>query len=159
MPVNTIARTKLKEFKFRCEINGFEAALVQEFDPGKRTIASVEHSGAGQNHPDKEPGMMTYDPCVLRHVVPVDGVGRIYFETWMNECQDALTGNGLPVDQCRRNFSMYELDNEGHPVRVWEFKHAFPTGFTGGNRSALTLDQNVIDEIELTYISREVREI
>lgn len=159
MPVNTIAHSKLKEFKFRVEVNGFEAAFVQEFDPGKRTIASVEHSGAGQNHPDKEPGMLSYDPAVLRNVVPVDGPGRTFFENWMNECQDAASGNGLPVEQCRRNFSMYELNSEGNPVRVWEFYHAFPTGFTPGNRSALTADANVIDEIELTYISREMREL
>lgn len=159
MPVNTIAHTKLKEFKFRLEMNGFEAAFVQEFDPGRSTIATVEHAGAGQNHPDKEPGMLAFEPATLRTVVPVDGPGRLFFHTWMRECQDAMTGNGLPAEACRRNFSMYELNSQGHPVRVWEFYHAFPSGDTPGNRNALTTDQNVIEEIELTYISREVREL
>ena len=159
MPVNTIARSKVKEFKFRLEVNGFESAFVQEFDPGASNVASVEHAGAGQNHPDKEPGMLTFDNAVIRNVVPVDGPGRTFFQEWMNQCQDALTGNGLSVEACRRNFSMYELDNLGHPVRVYEFFHAFPIKITPGNRSAMTTDKNVIDEIELAYIAREMREV
>ncbi|MGC8718129.1 MAG: phage tail protein [bacterium] len=147
----------LKDFKFRVEINGLECALVQEFDPGARTHGVSEHAGGGQNFVVKEAGMIKYADAVLKMVVPVEGPGKRYFDEWMNQAQDPATGNGLSRKEYQRNFSVFELDNDGAPVRVWEYYMAFPSHHNPGNRSALSIDKNVIEEIHITYSYRKMR--
>lgn len=150
---------RVKEFKFRVEVNGFPVALVEEFDPGERTIAVVESNGAGQNHPVKEAGMLKYGNAKLRNVVPTEGEGKIFWERAMNMAQDPNTGNGMAPSGYWFNFSMYELDNEGNPVRATEFYQAFVCDYKMGNRSAMTQDKNAIEEVEMAYTDRETREI
>lgn len=159
MPTDAIAVPRLKEFKFRLEVNGFPAAMVEEFDPGARTIAVVESAGAGQNFPIKEAGMMKFDHAVCRNVVPTDGAGKTFWEKQMNLAQDPSTGNGSAPGVYWFNFTMYELDNSGNPVRAWEFFQAFVSSYKLGNRSAMTQDKNVIEEVELAYSSRIQRSI
>lgn len=159
MPTEAIAVSRLKEFKFRVEINGFPVALVQDFDPGQRSIAVVESAGAGQNHPVKEAGMMSFGNAILKNVVPTEGMGKTFWENEMNRAQDPATGNGSPPSAYWFNFSMYELDNAGNPVTAYEFYQAFVTSLKPGNRSAVTKDKNVIEEVEIAYTSRQKRSI
>jgi len=151
------AITVLKDFKFRVEINGLECALVQEFNPGSRSHGVAEHAGGGQNFTVKEAGMIKYNDAVLKMVVPIEGPGKRYFYDWMNQAQDPSTGNGLSPKEYRRNFSVYEEDNSGTPVRVWEYYMAFPSSFDLGNKSAHSVDKNVIDEIRITYSYYKMR--
>jgi hypothetical protein len=154
MPTDAIAYPRLKEFKFRVEINGYPAALVSEFDPGAETIAITEHAGAGQNHPVKEAGMVKFANAILKGVVPIDGPGGTYFQQWIDACQDVKTGDGGRPQQYYRNFSMYELDPTGNPSRTWEFKQGFIAEYKLGNRNSLSQDKDVIEEVDIAYTSR-----
>jgi phage tail-like protein len=151
------ALNRLKEFKFRVEINGYPAALCHEFNPGERTHGITSHAGAGQNHVSKEVGMMSFGNCVMRQVVPLEGPGRQYFDIWMNQGQDPVSGNGGKPTDYQRNFTMYELDPAGNPSRAWEYKKAFPVRHVPGNRNAQSENADVVEEIELAYTERELR--
>lgn len=150
------AYAAMKTFKFRLEINGFEAALVQEFSPGDRTHGVTMHAGAGQNHPTKEVGMLHYGNCTLRSIVPLNGPGREFIEEWANVCQDPATGNGQLPAMYRKNFTLYEETPDGGPARVWEYKRGFPVRVSLGQRSSLS-DADVIEEMELAFDERHLR--
>lgn len=151
MAEDNYAFNRLKEFKFRFEVNGLVAARVQECNPGKQTISVTEHAGAGQNHPFPEPGGMKFGKLVLKVVVPDSGNGGMYFSNWMQLCQDAQTGNGAPISACFRNCSLYEMDNAGISVRTTEFYYAFVSEQGTINKVSTAWDKDVIDEIEITY--------
>jgi len=148
---------RLKEFKFRFEINGLAVALVKEFNPGKRTHGVTEHAGAGQNFPCKEAGMLKYENAVLKTVVPVDSTGRDYFEEWANLVQDPKTGNGMMPALYKRVGSLYELKPTGEPSRVWMFYGMFPVDYDLGNRSSESADKDVIEEIHFAYSYRTMK--
>ncbi len=157
MPTDACAINRLKEFRFRLEINGYPSALCRGFNPGDRSHGVTEHAGAGQNYPCKEVGMIRYGNATLRQIVPLEGPGRIYFEQWMNLGQDANTGNGEIPAKYMKNMSLYELDPNGDPSRVWEFKRAFPVNYSLGNRDSLAEASDVIEEISIAYTKREMR--
>jgi hypothetical protein len=157
MPTTACAIPRLKDFKYRVEINGLEAAAVQEFEPGTRTHGVTVHSGAGQNHVCKEVGMIGFSNAVLRSVVPVDGPGRIYWEDWMDQAQDPATGNGGMPAQYQRNFSVFELAPNGSPSRVWEYIKGFPVSFKVNAKSSLDDSTDVLEFVEIAYNRREVR--
>lgn len=147
----------LPEFKFRFEINGMTAAWVQECNPGAANIAVREHQGAGQNHPFPEPGGLTFEKLILKLVVPDTGKGGLYFWNWLTECQDALTGNGLPISACFRNGSLYEMANEGTNERITEYYYMFVTKVGTANKVSNSWDKNVIDEVELKFARKYER--
>lgn len=157
MPTTACAIPRLKDFKYRVEINGLEAALVQEFEPGTRTHGVTVHSGAGQNHVCKEVGMIGFSNCVLRTVVPVDSEARLYIENWMDQGQDPITGNGGMPAKYQRNFSVFELAPDGSPSRVWEYTKAFPVSYKVNAKSSLDDSTDVLEFMELAYNKREVR--
>ena len=146
--------SRLKEFKYRFEVNGLNAATVAEVNIGSANIAVTNHAGAGQNHPVPEPGGLTYDKLILKLVVPDDGQGGLYFSQWRDQCQDSQTGNGAPISACMRNCSLYEMANQGTNARVTEFYGAFITKQGTANKVSTAWDKDVIDEIEITYASR-----
>jgi len=156
MATDATAINRLKEFKFRVEINGYPAALCHEFNPGERTHGITTHAGAGQNYPVKEVGMIQYGNCTMRQVVPLEGPGRTYFDNWLNQGQNPLTGNGGKPSEYQRNFSMYELDPAGNPSRIWEYKGGFPVRQVPGNRNAQSENADVIEEIEIAYSWRDL---
>lgn len=159
MPTDAIASAKVKIWKYRVEVNGLPAYLVEEFDPGKRSIAVVESAGAGQNYADKEAGMMKFDNAKLKNTLPVDGPGKMFWATQMDKAQDPRTGNGLPPTSYRFNFTMYELDNAGNPIRAWEYHQAFVADYTPGQKNSLTTDKNAMEEVEIAYNYYVPREI
>jgi hypothetical protein len=157
MPVQACAIPRLKDFKYRVEINGLEAALVQEFEPGTRTHGVTVHSGAGQNHVCKEVGMIGFSNCVLRTVVPVEGEARNYWESWLDSAQDPSTGNGGMPAKYQRNFSVFELAPDGSPSRVYEYYKGFPVSFKVNAKSSLDDSTDVLEFVEIAYNRREVR--
>jgi hypothetical protein len=157
MPVQACAIPRLKDFKYRVEINGLEAALVQEFEPGTRTHGVTVHSGAGQNHVCKEVGMIGFSNCVMRTVVPVDSDARLYIENWMDQAQDPATGNGGMPAKYQRNFSVFELGPDGTPSRCWEYTKAFPVSYKVNAKSSLDDSTDVLEFMEMAYNKREVR--
>lgn len=159
MPTEACAIPRLKDFKYRVEINGLEAAIVQEFEPGTRTHGVTVHAGAGQNHVCKEVGAVGFSNAVLRGVVPVDGEMRLYWEEWMDSAQDPETGNGGMPKQYQRNFSVYELKPDGSPSRVWEYYKAFPVSYKVNAKSSLDDSQDVLEYVEITYNRRNIRSL
>jgi hypothetical protein len=157
MPTTACAIPRLKDFKYRVEINGLEAALVQEFEPGTRTHGVTVHSGAGQNHVCKEVGMIGFSNCVMRTVVPIGSDQRLYFEQWLNEAQNPDTGNGGMPAKYQRNFSVFELGPAGDPVRCWEYYRGFPVSYKVNAKSSLDDSTDVLEFIEITYNKRNVR--
>ena len=143
--------TALKEFKYRLEINGLNAAVITEAHIGKRSISVVERAGAGQNHATKEPGGMKYANLVLKTVVPDSGPGGLFFYNWMNMCQDAQSGYGQPISACYQNLTLYEMDNTGVDQRITEVWEAFVVDDGTANKVSLAFDKDVIDEIEIAY--------
>ena len=159
MATDALASAKVKVWKYRVEVDGLPAYLVEEFDPGKRSIAVVECAGAGQNYADKEAGMMQFDNAKLKTVLPVDGPGKMFWSKKMDMAQDPSSGNGLPPSGYRFNFTMYELDNASNPVRAWEYHQAWVCDHTPGQKNSLTRDKNAIEEVEIAYnyyIPREI---
>lgn len=159
MATESKALPRAKEFKFRVEINGFPVALIESFNPGKKTIGVSEAYGAGMNHSYKEAGMLRFDTATLTNTVPLEGAGRRFWEDWMINCQNAKTGNGGNPEDYMQDFSCYEMDNTGTPFRVMEFYGGFISDYDVGDKSASSVDKNVIEKIEITYQSREVRYI
>jgi len=157
MPVEACSISRMKAYKFRLEINGLPAALIQEFDPGDRTHGVSVHAGAGQNYVCKEVGMISYGNCTLHMVVPLDGPGRVFLNDWMDLCQDPATGNGEVPSKYMKDFSLYELDPTGSPSRVWEFKRGFPVKHSIAHRSAFADGTDLIETLEITYAKREMR--
>lgn len=157
MASNTGSFSRLKEFKFRVEVNGFDALYVQEFNIGKRSISVTEHAGAGQNHPTKEAGGLKFENAVLRHVVPCEGEGGKFFLEKMKIAQDAATGNGQMPSAYKFTFSCYENNPTDSPVRIWTFIGAFVVGDATNNKSSLGFDKDVIDEVEIAYDRIEER--
>ena len=157
MPVTASAIPRLKDFKYRVEINGLEAAMVQEFEPGTRTHGVTVHSGAGQNHVAKEVGMIGFSNCVMRTIVPVNGDARTYIEDWLNQAQDPTTGNGGYPAQYQRNFSVFELDPKGNPSRVWSYEQGFCTSYKVNAKSSLDDSNDVLEFMEIAYNRRTVK--
>ena len=157
MPVTADGIPRLKDFKYRVEINGLEAAVVQEFEPGTRTHGVTVHSGAGQNHVSKEVGMVGFSNAVLRTVVPIDGGGRVYWENWMDQAQDPITGNGGIPAVYQRNFSVFEMDPTGTPSRVWEYYQAFPVSYKTNAKSSLDDTNDVLEFVEIAFSRRDLR--
>lgn len=155
MPVESHSLPKMKNFKFRVEFNGLPSFLVEEFDPGERTIGVAKSAGGGQNHVSKEGGFLEYGNATLRMVVPVEGQSLRFWDNWMDEIQDPKTGNGKFPSQYRRNFSLYEAGPDGVDVRVHEFIRAFPVRKRLGNKKAG--DENVIEELHIEYEYYEER--
>lgn len=156
MTTEACAIPRAKEFKYRVEFNGLPVSLCAEFDPGERTHGVTEHMGAGQNFACKEVGHIKFANAHMKMVVPLEGEGRDFWESWMDQAQDPSTGNGGMPANYRRNFSMYELKPDGNPSRVWEFYGAFPVSYKPGNRSSQG-DKDVIDDISIAYAWREMR--
>jgi|GEM_PF-1998037 len=159
MPAESSSIPRLQEFKYRVEFNGLPYFLVQEFDSGERNIGVTKHAGGGQNYASKEAGFMEYHPAILKMIVPISGDGKLFWEKWMNDIQDPKTGNGKPASQYRRNFSLYELGNDGNAVKVWEFYRAWPSAYRPGNRHSMQKDKDLIIEIHVEYEYREEREL
>jgi hypothetical protein len=159
MAVETRVIPRAKDFKYRVEFNGLPVALVQKFSPGKRTHGITHHAGAGQNFPSKEVGMITYEPCTLELVVPIEGDGVDFFETWMNQGQDPETGNGGMPSQYQRNFSVLELKPDGTPFRVWEFYRAQPVTDDPGKHDSLAKDKDLLEEVHIEYEWRKLRNL
>jgi hypothetical protein len=157
MPIEACVIPRLKDFKYRVEINGLEAAMVQEFEPGTRTHGVTVHAGAGQNHVCKEVGMIGFSNALMRTVVPAEGQGRTYWEEWMDQGQDPMTGNGLMPKQYMRNFSVFELAPDGSPARVWEYYRGFPVSFKVNAKNSLDDSKDVIEYVEIAYTRRDVR--
>lgn len=151
MASTAVVIPRLKDFKYIVEINGLEAALVQEFDPGVRTHGVTVHSSAGMNYVAKEVGMIGFSNCVLRTVVPAEGEGRNYWELWMNQGQDPTTGNGLLPKQYRRDFNVFELKPDGVPCRVWYYVQGFPVSLKTNAKSSLDDSTDVIEFVEIAY--------
>lgn len=159
MATEAFASEKLKEFKFRIEINGFIAAYVQEFDAGSTETGVISYAGAGQNFPVNEAGMLKFSPAVLRHVVAANGPGQLFFQEWMDLAQNPETGSGQPSSGYYKNFTMYELDNSNNPVIATEFSQAWVHIRKPGNRSAMSENKAVIPEISITYNYKRERKI
>jgi phage tail-like protein len=158
MAVDARAIERHKVFKYRVEINGYPVALVQEAKIGKAEIGVSEHAGAGQNHPVKEAGMLSFEGCTLKTVVPLDGPGKTYWQTWLDKIQDPKTGNGMRPSAYRQDFSLYDLDPQGNPIRTWEFKNAWIKSYDPGERKSLDKDKDTIEELVITYEWRELVE-
>ncbi len=156
MPITADSIARLKDFKYRVEINGLEAAMVQEFEPGTRTHGVTVHSGAGQNHVSKEVGMVGFSNAVMRTVVALDGTGATYWEDWMDLAQDPDTGDGGAPAVYQRNFSVFEMGPDSTPVRVWEYYNAFPVSYKVNAKSSMDDTNDVLEFVEIAYDRRDV---
>jgi len=150
---------KVKEFKFRVEVNGFPVALVEECDMGEEQISVVKSAGAGQNHPDKEAGGLEYGDCVLRTLVPTEGPGIDFWNNAIKRAQNPATQSGLHPSGYYFEMTVLELDNTSAPVRITEFHNCFVNVNHPTNRSGLSFDKNAIDEIHIAYEWREQRAV
>jgi hypothetical protein len=157
MTTEATAIPRLKEFKFRVEVDGLPVSLVGDFDPGDRKHGLTEHSGAGQNFASKEAGAIKFEPAVLKNVVPVDGAARGFWEDKMNAAQNPATGNGGKPSEYMFNFSLYELKPDGNPSRAWEFFGGFVTLYKLGMRNSMADNKDVIEEVHIEYQWRELR--
>lgn len=151
MATNTSGISRLKEFKFRVEINGFNAVLVREFNIGKCSISETGHAGAGQNFEVYEAGGLKFEPAILRYVVPAEGEGGDFFVQKMKLAQDAETGNGLEPNSYKFVFSLYENKPTDQTVRNWTFYGAWVRANAPQNKSSVGFDKDVIDEVEIRY--------
>ncbi|BAZ23384.1 phage tail protein [Kalymmatonema gypsitolerans NIES-4073] len=68
-------------------------------------------------------GSIKYTPLVLKHgLTSADGLWNWYQE---------VTSQGINQGIKRRNGTIYLLDIQKNPVKVWNFKQAFPYKWTG----------------------------
>lgn len=157
MATESKALPRAKDFKFRLEINGFPVALIESFTPGKKSVGVTKAYGAGMNHAYQEAGMLTFGNATLTNTVPIEGIGRRYWEDWMIACQNSKTGNGGNPEDYFKDFTLYEMDNTGTPFRIIEYRGGFITDYDVGDKSASSVDKNVIEKVEITYQDRETR--
>lgn len=68
-------------------------------------------------------GSVKYTPLVLKHgLTSMDGLWNWYQE---------IINNGINQGVRRRNGTIYLLDMQKNPVKVWNFKQAFPYKWSG----------------------------
>lgn len=148
---------RAKSFKYRVEINGLPSAMVQSFNPGKVSIGETSHASAGQNHLVYEAGMVSFEDATLTSVVPLDGLGRKFWNEKITLAQNSQTGNGGKPSQYKFNFSVYLMGPTDRPLKVWEFKGAWIKEYTPGAMDSKQDAEDVIDEIVIRYDNREER--
>ena len=158
MPTDANAIDRGMKFKFRLEIEGVPAALIQEADLGTTEVAVSEAAGAGQNFPIKQGGMLKFGEFTCKGVVPLEGPGRHVWQKLLDRVQNPKTGNGLRPSQYKIDFSLYDLTPEGDPFRPWEYHGAFVQSYNPGDRDANSDSDDMIEEIVWAYDWRELRE-
>lgn len=139
------------DFKFRVEINGFPAALVQKFTHGSAKIGERKRAGAGQNHVVYEPGMLSYEPCKLEMVLPLEGPGRDLLNNWFKRGQDPATGNGERTGSLKQDFTVYHLMNTADVNEAVEYFGAYINEEDLGELDAMSEDGNLIPKFSLRF--------
>lgn len=158
MATEAKAIERQKKFKYRIEINGMPVALIQKLSVGKVTAGVTQHAGAGQNHPDKEAGMLTFENVVLTGVVPLEGPGNKFWQRWLDVIQDPDSGNGAVPKQYRQDFSIFDLAPTADPIRVWEYYDGWVCSYDPGERDSMSAEDDVLEEIEICYNYRKLVE-
>lgn len=112
------------------------------------------------NRHTKVPGLVRYEPVVLRKGVTSDR--SLY--NWYKQVNDDINSlsslnrisadaNIIPVydPTYRRNVNIESLDRVGNVTKSWLLFEAFPTGFSGGNGLDAQSDEKLIAELTLSY--------
>ncbi len=128
-----------RAFNFRVEVEGLVAGGFSKCSGLQAEIETKEVREGGVNgYVERLSGRVKHPPLVLeRGLCDIDGLWRWY--------QDAARGRVK-----RRNGTIHLLDAFQTPVMHWDFKHAFPTKWTGPE---LRADANAVafESIELVH--------
>ena len=151
MAVEALALNAHKNFKWRLEINGCPAAMIQKITGGEISLGMAKHGGAGQNFPVKEAGQLEYAPFTLETIVPLAGPGTKFFLDWLYKGQDPRTGDGGMPKDVKKDISLYDLMPNGTALRVFTIHGAQASSDSLFERDAEAKDKNTIDKIKLEY--------
>lgn len=156
MPVDAGVIPKLKEAHYRVDVAGFEVSLCEEFNPGDRTHAIIEHYTGTQRHPSKETGNLKFSNAILRYVLPCSGADRSFWERKMEAAVNAQTSIGGLPENYLFDFSVTFFKADQVPSIIYEFKNAQVASIKPGNKQA-SADKNLTEEVEIAYEWRKVR--
>lgn len=141
---------------------GFSEATL----PRQSTNAIEYRENIDASHPTLIPGITRYDPVTLRRGV----TDSSDFFRWANQVHDAnqviasaiqrIKGdpNDSPPSESlnfRRDVVITVNDRGGNPVKGWLLRDCWVSGYKPGDDLSATIEDKLIEEIELRYESFE----
>lgn len=151
MALDAVPIERAKKFKYRLEINGLPVGIIKKVKWGDMEVGVSKHSSAGQNFDTKEAGKLIYHPLTLENVVPLDGPGKAYWFKWMKRIQDPVTGNGMRPSEYKQDFSIYDEEPGGDPIRIFQLKGGFISKYNPGERDSGSDNDDMMEEVTLEY--------
>lgn len=147
---------KIKEAHFKVNVAGFEHSLCEQFNPGDRQHTIIEHHIGTQRYPSKETGNMKFSNCTLKHVVPVAGADRDFWERKAEAAINTATSvGGMPADYLF-DFSVTVMKANQEPSIIWEFYNCQIATLKPGNLDT-SADKNMVEEVDIAYEWRRKR--
>lgn len=139
-------RSYYKKFSFQVEIAGVAFAGFQKAGPLKMTVAKVEQWEGGAIIPNKSPGRVTVEDCVLERGATKD---RDLWD-WMKQVANIAKNGGVVDPRYKRDIDVVQLERDGTELVRHTLHNAFPVVFEAGDWDN-TADANVMESVTLTY--------
>jgi len=159
--------------KFRFKVTflslGFDANFEELVIPAGFTEVTIPKANVNvmeyrensdMNRTIKIPGLISYDPVVLRKGVTTDKSLYNWYKqvhndvTNLSAANEVLAGiNIVPVHSpdFRREMLITSLDREGNAVKHWMCFNCFPVSYQGGDSFNAQDNGKLIEELTITY--------
>lgn len=135
-----MAKDVTGNFNFLVEIDGLQQSTFAEVSGlGSRIQVLTYREGGGALTVRNLPGLVTYDPIVLRWGLATDDE--------LFQWHRAVAEGSLD----RRNGRIVVLDRQGQPVASWNFRNAWPSRYRGPHLVGSGDSKVAIETLELVH--------
>lgn len=146
---------------FETEGDGAIRAGFTQITPPKANVNIIEYrENNDMNRASKQPGLVSYDPVVLRGGVTTNRGLYNWYKEIHNDVYDlnkanevAAAVNWVPVHgiKFRREMVISSLDREGKGVKHWLLLNCFPMSYQGADDFNASSEEKLIEEMVVTY--------
>lgn len=137
------------------------SAGFSAIEPPKANINVIEYrENNNMNRTTKQPGLVSYEPVVLRRGVTSSSGLYNWYKQVHNDVFDLNSGNKILADvnivpvhdpNFRREMVISSLDREGKGVKHWLCVNCFPVAYKGADSFNSQEEGKVIEELTITY--------
>lgn len=123
--------------RFKIEIDGIDAALVETVQRPGDKVTVIEHASGGMTHTQKTAGgMETYDDLTLNKIMPAEELDDWAF-AWLTQAVDQFTQRvGIP-EEYKKTVTVHALNGEGVPIQTYKYAGCFVKEVTPSEHDAL----------------------